>query len=108
MHGKLILLHGLLFSREWRRLAKDFSGAKAACIASGRMFRSAGEKGLIDKHPVEGVRFDSPVKTPDAIGLSDSASARFGTAVSQEIAGVTEATAKKLRIVQDFLIIYWF
>ena len=38
-----------------------------AYIALGAMFKAAKENGLIEKHPMDGVRFDSPVKAVDEI-----------------------------------------
>lgn len=43
------------------------STIRQAYITLGTMFKSAKENGLIAKHPMDGVRFDSPMKAPDAI-----------------------------------------
>ena len=38
-------------------------------ITMGTMFKAAKENGLIDTHPLDGVRFDASVKAPDEIHL---------------------------------------
>ncbi len=43
------------------------STIRQAYIALGAMFKAAKENGLIEKHPMDGVRFDSPVKAVDEI-----------------------------------------
>ena len=43
------------------------STIRQAYIALGSMFKAAKENGLIEKHPMDGVRFDSPVKAVDEI-----------------------------------------
>ena len=43
------------------------STIRQAYIALGSMFKAAKENGLIDKHPMDGVRFDSPIKAVDEI-----------------------------------------
>lgn len=53
----------------FNRMSGSYAGStvRQAYITLGTMFKSAKENGLIDKHPMDGVRFDSPVKAPDAI-----------------------------------------
>ena len=53
----------------FNRMGGSYAGStvRQAYITLGTMFKSAKENGLIDKHPMDGVRFDSPVKAPDAI-----------------------------------------
>ena len=53
------------------------STIRQAYITLGSMFKAAKENGLIDKHPMDGVRFDTPVKAPDEI--------RFLTVDEQQI-----------------------
>lgn len=43
------------------------STIRQAYIALGAMFKAAKENELIEKHPMDGVRFDSPVKAVDEI-----------------------------------------
>ena len=43
------------------------STIRQAYIALGSMFKAAKENGLIEKHPMDGVRFDSPIKAVDEI-----------------------------------------
>ena len=43
------------------------STIRQAYIALGAVFKAAKENGLIEKHPMDGVRFDSPVKAVDEI-----------------------------------------
>ena len=43
------------------------STIRQAYIALGAMFKAAKENGLIEKHPMDGVRFDSPIKAVDEI-----------------------------------------
>ena len=43
------------------------STIRQAYIALGSMFKAAKENGLIEKHPMDGVRFDSPIKVVDEI-----------------------------------------
>jgi len=43
------------------------STIRQAYIALGAMFKAAKENGLIEKHPMDGVRFDNPVKAVDEI-----------------------------------------
>ena len=53
------------------------STIRQAYITLGSMFKAAKENGLFDKHPMDGVRFDTPVKAPDEI--------RFLTVDEQQI-----------------------
>ena len=82
MHGKLILLYAKSVLGKMRlsevkpmhckevfnRMSGSYAGStvRQAYITLGTMFKSAKENGLIDKHPMDGVRFGSPVKAPDA------------------------------------------
>lgn len=43
------------------------STIRQAYIALGSMFKAAKENGLIEKHPMDGVRFDRPIKAVDEI-----------------------------------------
>ena len=43
------------------------STIRQAYIALGAMFKAAKENGLIEKHPMDGVRFDSPITAVDEI-----------------------------------------
>ena len=43
------------------------STIRQAYTALGAMFKAAKENGLIEKHPMDGVRFDSPIKAVDEI-----------------------------------------
>ena len=47
----------------------DYAGStiRQAYITMGTMFKAAKENGLIEKHPMDGVHFDSPVKAVDEI-----------------------------------------
>lgn len=50
-------------------MTETYAGStiRQAYIALGAMFKAAKENGLIEKHPMDGVRFDSPVKAVDEI-----------------------------------------
>ena len=47
----------------------DYAGStiRQAYITMGTMFKAAKENGLIDTHPLDGVRFEASVKAPDEI-----------------------------------------
>ena len=50
-------------------MTETYAGStiRQAYIALGAMFKAAKENGLIEKHPMDGVRFDSPMKAVDEI-----------------------------------------
>lgn len=50
-------------------MTETYAGStiRQAYIALGSMFKAAKENGLIEKHPMDGVRFDSPIKAVDEI-----------------------------------------
>ena len=50
-------------------MTETYAGStiRQAYIALGAMFKAAKENGLIEKHPMDGVRFDRPVKAVDEI-----------------------------------------
>ena len=59
MHCKKVLLS----------MDADYAGStiRQTYITMGTMFKAAKENGLIEKHPMDGVHFDSPVKAVDEI-----------------------------------------
>lgn len=64
----------------FNRMHGQYAGStvRQAYITMGTMFKSAKENGLIDRHPMDGVRFDSPLKAPDEIHyLTEDEQCRF-------------------------------
>ena len=55
--------------RVFNQMNGTYAGStiRQAYIALGTMFKSAKENGLLDKHPMDGVRFSCKVKAPDEI-----------------------------------------
>lgn len=69
--GKLLLaeVKPMYCKAVFNGMTETYAGStiRQAYIALGAMFKAAKENGLIEKHPMDGVRFDSPVKAVDEI-----------------------------------------
>lgn len=69
--GKLLLteVKPMHCKAVFNSMTETYAGStiRQAYIALGAMFKAAKENGLIEKHPMDGVRFDSPVKAVDEI-----------------------------------------
>lgn len=69
--GKLLLteVKPMHCKAVFNSMTETYAGStiRQAYIALGAMFKTAKENGLIEKHPMDGVRFDSPVKAVDEI-----------------------------------------
>lgn len=86
-NAKPVLGHLLLtevrpmhYKAVFNRMHGQYAGStvRQAYITMGTMFKSAKENGLIDRHPMDGVRFDSPMKAPDEIHyLTEDEQCRF-------------------------------
>ena len=69
--GKLLLteVKPMHCKAVFNSMTETYAGStiRQTYIALGAMFKAAKENGLIEKHPMDGVRFDSPVKAVDEI-----------------------------------------